>query len=173
MGDPPRASPAPDVTQAARDSWRAFTLGVRAELLVPMDAPVPDRTPLGGFGLLLAIDGGFVLADVGVERATGGDRSLTSGSLAAYAPLATGNTLPYLGGGVRWVSQHLGGQGASGLQLRPALGMLWGRRDIVRLRLEAGYFVDLFAERTLDRLIPGSAAPHYAHGATLAMGMTF
>ena len=79
-------------------------------------------------------------------------------------PLVEAERLPYLGVGAWFVGQNLGGQGATGLQLRPTLGILWGRHDVARLRTEASYFVDLFEEREL-----GSPDPRQRARGTSAM----
>ena len=147
---------------------------MRAGLTVPVDSPARSAAPLGGLGALVAVDTGSVLVSLGAERQSANDDRRSWGAgLELAMPLSEGERMPYLGIGAWLVDQHLGGQGASGLQLRPTLGILWGRHDVARLRIEAGYFVDLFEERELDRLLPDSGQAHVSHGLTLAMGVTF
>jgi hypothetical protein len=155
---------------------RTFTFGARAALMVPIDSPARTVTPLGGFALLMAADAGSVLVRLELEHcsSSGNDDHRTWGvGLGIEMPLADAERLPYLGLGAWYVGQNLGGQGASGMQLRPTLGVLWGRHDVARLRTEVSYFVDLFEERELDRLIPGSGQSHLTHGVLVSLGVTF
>ena len=153
---------------------RMFTFGARTSLMVPFDSPSRTVSPLGGFGVLMAADAGTVFVTLGLEHASGSDDHRVWGvGLEIEMPLANAERLPYLGAGAWFVSQNLGGQGATGLQLRPTLGVLWGRHDIARLRTEVSYFVDLFEERGLDRLFPGSDQSHLNHGFLASLGVTF
>ena len=153
---------------------RVFTFGARAGVMVPVDSPARSSAPLGGFGVLMAADAGTVLVALGVEHQSGEkDQRVWGVGLDLELPLADGERLPYLGAGAWYVAQHLGGQGASGLQVRPTLGILWGRHDVARLRTEATYFVDLFEEHEPDRLILGSGQGHVSHGVLLSLGVTF
>jgi len=153
---------------------RTFTFGARLSVMVPVDSPARSSAPLGGFGALMFADVGTVLVGLGFERQSGGNDHRSSGlGLELDMPLVEAERLPYLGIGAWYVGQNLGGQGASGLQLRPTLGILWGRHDVARLRTEATYFVDLFEEHELDRLIPGSGKGHISHGAMISLGATF
>jgi hypothetical protein len=153
---------------------RIFTFGARAALVVPIDSPARTVSPLGGFALMMAADAGTVLVTLDLEHCSGNDGHRTWGvGLGVAMPLADAERLPYLGAGAWFVSQNLGGQGATGLQLRPTLGVLWGRHDVARLRTEVSYFVDLFEERELDRLIPGSGQSHLTHGILASLGVTF
>ena len=153
---------------------RVFTFGARAGLTTPVDSPARSMSPLGRFGVLMAADLGYLLTDVGLDYQAGaGSRRLWGIGLDLLVPMGSGERLPYIGGGAWLVDQQLGGRGAGGLQLRPTLGMLWGRHDVARLRVEAAYFVDLFEERELDRLFPGSGQAHVAHGLMISTGATF
>jgi hypothetical protein len=153
---------------------RVFTFGVRAGVTTPVDSPARDISPLGRFGVLMSADLGYLLADVGLDYQAGAEsRRLWGVGLDLMVPMGSGERLPYIGGGAWLVDQRLGGRGASGLQLRPTLGMLWGRHDVARLRLDAAYFVDVFEERELDRLFPGSGQAHVAHGLMISTGATF
>lgn len=153
---------------------RTFTFGARLSVMVPVDSPARSSAPLGGFGALMFADVGTVLVGLGFEHQSGSDNHRTSGlGLELDMPLLDAERLPYLGVGAWYVGQNLGGQGASGLQLRPTLGILWGRHDVARLRTEATYFVDLFEEHEPDRLIPGSGKGHVSHGAMISLGVTF
>ncbi len=153
---------------------RAITFGARAGMMVPIDSPARSSSPLGGIGVFAVADAGSVLVALGVDHQSGSDDHRSWGvGLELEAPLADGERMPYLGAGAWFVDQHLGGQGASGLQLRPTLGLLWGRHDVARLRTEVGYFVDLFEEHEPDRLIPGAGQGHLSHGLMFSLGATF
>ena len=122
----------------------------------------------------MAADAGTVLVTLDLEHASGSDdHRIWAVGLEIEMPLANAERLPYLGAGAWFVGQNLGGQGAAGLQVRPTLGILWGRHDIARLRTEVSYIVDLFEERELDRLIPGSDQSHLSHGFLASLGVTF
>jgi hypothetical protein len=172
------SSAGPADTAATAGSRRAeprkLTFGVRAAVMVPLDSPSRQTTPLGGFAVLIAFDAGHVLASFGFERESGSDaQRLAAAGMDLLMPLGTGERLPYLGAGAWYVVQKLGGQGANGLQLRPTLGMLWGRHELARVRIETAYFVDLFQEREPDRLIPDSGQAHRTHGLMFSLGVTF
>jgi hypothetical protein len=163
-----------DAGNATARQPRIFTFGVRAGVMVPVDSPARSSSPLGGFGVLMTADTGSVLVSLGLDHQSGSDdRRLWGVGLEVEMPLAEGERLPYLGAGAWFVDQHLGGQGAAGMQLRPTLGILWGRHDVAHLRTEVSYFVDLFQERELDRLIVGSGQAHISHGAMVSLGATF
>ncbi len=161
-------------TSRARREPRTFTFGARASLMVPVDSPARSAAPLGGFGVVMAADAGTVFVTLGLESQSGNDSHRSWGvGLELDLPLADGERLPYLGAGAWFVIQHLGGEGADGLQLRPTLGILWGRHDVARLRTEVSYFVDMFEEREPDRLIAGSGQAHVSHGALMSLGASF
>lgn len=153
---------------------RRFTFGVRVGLTTPVDAPTRALSPLGRFGVIIAADFEYLLTDVSLDYQAGTEgRRLQGIGLDLLMPLSTGERLAYLGGGAWLVDQTLGGRGARGVQLRPTVGILWGRHDVARLRVDAAYFVDLFEERELDRLFPGSGQAHLAHGLMISTGATF
>jgi hypothetical protein len=175
INDPPDSGALNDAFHPrAHREPRTFTFGARAGVMVPVDSPARSASPLGGFGVLMAADAGTVLVVLGLDHQAGNDDRRSWGvGLELEMPLADAERLPYLGAGAWFVDQHLGGQGASGLQLRPTLGVLWGRHDAARLRTEATYFVDLFEEREPDRLISGAGQGHVSHGAMISLGATF
>jgi hypothetical protein len=149
---------------------RFLYLGARTGVAIPVISPASSTAVLGGLGVVLGIDSGRLMADLGVDYATGNNQHMTSVSLGLFAPLGETRSVPYLGASAHWVGENLGGQGASGLQLRPTLGLLWGRHEIVKVRAEIAYFVDLFQEHELDRLIVGSGSGHLAQGFVVSVG---
>jgi hypothetical protein len=74
---------------------------------------------------------------------------------------------------LRWSFTQLGGAGADGLVIQPGVGALipTGSSGRFAFRVELGYFVNLFRERTPDRLVP--QPPHLVrgHGLTLLLGV--
>jgi hypothetical protein len=173
-GSPDSAAPSDGFLSRPRREPRTFTFGARAALMVPIDSPARTVSPLGGFAVTMAADAGTVMVTLDLEHCSGSDDHRTWGvGLGVEMPLADAERLPYLGVSAWFIGQNLGGQGATGLQLRPALGVLWGRHDVARLRTEVSYFVDLFEERELDRLIPGSGQSHLTHGVLVSLGVTF
>jgi hypothetical protein len=152
---------------------RILTFGARAQMMVPVASAGTDAEVLAGIGLLAALDAGYVMASAGADLAVGNDNHMRDLSLGVFAPLASDGLVPFVGLVGLLVDQQLGGRGASGAQLRPTLGLLWGRHDVAKMRVELGYFVDLFEEKGMDRLSPGSADGHVAHGVALSAGATF
>ena len=72
---------------------------------------------------------------------------VTSLGIGAYYPLTRTDLSPYLGGGLDYTWSRYGGEGASGLTGRAAAGLILGRTSRVVVRGEAGWFVNLYAER--------------------------
>lgn len=70
-----------------------------------------------------------------------------------------------------WVWQHLGGRGTNGAALQPMLGYLVPLGRDLSFRFEGGYVLNLFQEKQMDRLIPGSDARHWSHGPQLLVGV--
>jgi len=71
--------------------------------------------------------------------------------LGTYYPFSRENIAPYLGGGIQWVfSEYGGGDGASGIQLYAAGGVIVGRLSTVQLRGEIAYFLNTYSEQTYD-----------------------
>lgn len=175
LGRPAAAgAPGGAAETASRTEPRTTTLGLRVGLFVPVASPADELSLLGTFGAVINVDSGGLLVDLTGEYGAGADGRLLGAGLGFFVPAtdATPNSL-YAGGAVFWVDQRLGGRGAQGVQLRPTVGMLWGRRATARTRLELSYFVDLFSEQQRDRLIPGSDRSHVAHGLIFSTGATF
>jgi hypothetical protein len=158
---------------AAPPRERILTFGARAEMMVPVASAASDVSLLAGLGLVAALDAGSVMSTLGLDLAVGNDNHMRGVSAGVFAPLANDGLVPFVGLSGLWVDQQLGGRGASGVQLRPTLGILWGRHDVAKMRVELGYFVDLFEEKGMDRLSPSSADGHVAHGVALTAGATF
>jgi hypothetical protein len=157
----------------ARREPRDWGLGLRLGTVVPVASAGGRTIVMPGGGGFVMIDRRSYVGELFFEAARQGEGSALGGGLGAHVPLADGGTAPYLGGRVKWTRIRLGGRGASGISVEPILGMWWDRFSALRLRLEVGYFVDLFEERELDRLIVGSGEGHRSHGVQLSMGVAF
>jgi hypothetical protein len=152
---------------------RLFSFGATTEVFVPLAAPVKQPRTLGGVGVFISLDGDAWLAEASLRyAAAGSDQHIYGAGLDLLLPFSGAEHVPYVGAGLAAISQNLGGRGARGLQGRPSLGLLWGRHGL-RLRVEASYFVDVFTEQELDRLVPGSDRQHRAHGLLFSAGAAF
>jgi len=154
-------------------SDRTITIGARTGVLVPVVAAEISPTILGGFSVMAGADAGYLLADVSAEYYGGQNHYLAGVSLGLFRPLASGRYTPYFGASVLWATQRIAGQGASGVQVRPTIGVMFGRHDVVRVRAELGGFVSIFEEREPDRLIVGAGQARVVRGALLSMGASF
>jgi hypothetical protein len=178
--DPPRDEP------PSTRPRLPFAFGAKSLLLVPLSSPLGRPSVLGGVGLFLSFDHSSMLIDFGVDFAGGHGRIQNASGLPLFnknqylhtvgvdlrRPWWSAGHSPYVGLGIAGVVQRLGGRGARGLQARSSLGFLWGRHTWLSGRLEAGYFVDLFSEQQMDRLLPRSDRRHLAHGLLFSAGVS-
>jgi hypothetical protein len=145
-----------------------LSYGVRLGGLLAYAAPRSGASAVGmsAYGLF---DQQALLADVSVD-ALGGEKSLLlAGGLGVYGALQpAANTSPYLGGGARLAWARFGGDGAFGLQLFGAVGLLASRRWSPHVRLELAWFFDTMGERSG----PGGAK-FYANGPMATIGLGF
>jgi hypothetical protein len=150
---------------------RTLFLGARANGLVPLNAPGKTDRLLPGAGVYLLKDGTRRFFDLGFDFVSQTNKiyALKFG-LGGYATFWAEDDTPYLGLSACWKWSKLGGQGANGLVLTPALGVTWRRRAMISVRLEAGLFVDLFSEKSIERLTPQSAESHLGYGPQLSVG---
>ena len=167
------ASASAATTEPPSRSRRTITVGARTGVLIPVVAAETSPAILGGFGLIAGADAGYMLADVSAEYYGAQNHYLAGVSLGIFRPLATGRYTPYIGASTLWAIQRIAGQGASGIQIRPTIGVMWGRHDVVRVRAELGYFVSVFEEREPDRLIVGAGQARVVQGVLLSTGATF
>jgi hypothetical protein len=160
QGSPPAAPPEP----------RRTFLGARAGIKIPRETPGATDTALFGMGIFVVEEFSRVFVEIGVshnsaDRGDNDDRgNVTSFGLGAYLPFVIEPTAPYLGASLRWQHSRFGGQGADGFVISPALGWSWRRKDSLGFRVEGGAFYNLYEERKVDRLIPGSAEPVRSYG---------
>ena len=149
---------------------RLTFFGARAGIRMPREAAGPTDTALFGMGLFIVKEFSSLFVDVGftVNSADEGDNddrgNVTAFGLGAYMPFLNAPTAPYLGASLRWQHSRFGGQGADGFVVTPTLGWSWRRKDSLGFRIEGGVFYNLYEERTLDRLIPGSGAGKRNYG---------
>jgi hypothetical protein len=146
---------------------RTLFVGFRAGGWAPRDTAGPTNVVLPGAGLFLVQNFSKVFVDLGFDHVESAPAHATRFGLGAYLPFTLEASSPYLGAALRWQWSELGGQGAGGFVVTPALGMTWRRKDSLGFRVEGGLFYDLYKERAVDRLIPGSAQPHRSYGAEL------
>ena len=108
--------------------------------------------------------------DAHVDTVTASTSSMTTLGLGAFH--RQGERV-LLGLNAKWAWQTLGGRGASGLVLQPTIGYLIAGSGSPIVRVDVGYAVNLFRERELDRLIPGSGQIHLTHGPIATFGVAF
>jgi hypothetical protein len=151
---------------------RTFFVGFRAGARAPRETAGPTDLLLPGAGLYLVNNFARLFVDISFDHAAtdvGRASRFGLGCYLPFSPEATGWS-PYLGASLRWQWNRFGGQGAAGFVVTPALGVTWRRQRSLGLRVEGGVFYDLYGERGVDRLIPGSSDPHRSYGFELWVG---
>jgi hypothetical protein len=163
QGRPYRPSVEPEPRYLAPLSY-----GVRLGGLIAYSSPAGGPSGVGG-GAYALFDQQSLLADVSAD-VFGGDRLFTiAGGLGVYwAVLAGANTTPYLGGGARLGWVKFGGDGAFGLQLHGAVGLLATRHWSPHVRLELAWFADTMGERE-----KGGGPRHFSTGPMATIGLGF
>jgi hypothetical protein len=150
---------------------RTVFLGVRANGAVPLNTAGRTNTFLGGAGAYLLKDSTRGFYDLGIDFLSQDDNHwAVKFGLGGFATFWAEDDTPYLGLSACWKWARLGGQGASGFVLAPAIGVVWRRHTMASFRLEASFYVDTFTEKGLDRLRPGSSDPHLGYGPLLSVG---
>jgi hypothetical protein len=169
----------PSLVLAQGRSWRAapegqgrfeapLSLGVRLGGLVAYGSPAGAPSGIGG-GAYGLFDLQSVLADVSADVYGGDKAAQISGGLGVYLPMAAAaNTTPYLGGGAKLAWVKFGGEGAFGLQLYGALGLLASRQWSPHIRVELAWFFDTMRER--ER---GGGPGHLSNGPMATIGLGF
>jgi len=144
------------------------SFGARLGGLAAYGTPAGSATAVGG-GAYALFDQRSLLADVSAN-AFGGDKALqlTAGLGVYWAALPEANTTPYLGGGARLGYVRHGGDGAFGLQLQAAVGLLASRHWSPHVRLELAWFFDTMGEKP-----KGGGDRHYANGPIATIGLGF
>jgi hypothetical protein len=151
---------------------RTMFFGARANGAVPLNTAGRTNTFLAGAGVYLLKDGARSFLDLGIDFLSQDDSHwAVKFGLGVYGTFWAEDDTPYLGISAAWKWTKLGGQGDSGFVLAPALGVAWRRRNLGSLRLEAGFYVDLFTEMGLDRLRPGATEPRRGYGPQLSVGV--
>lgn len=149
---------------------RQTFFGARAGVRIPRNRPGPTDTALTGIGVFVVRELPRLFVQLGLthnsaDRGDNDDRgNVTAFGLGLYLPFTAEATAPYLGASLGWQHSRFGGQGADGFVVGPALGWSWRRKQSLGLRIEAGAFYNLYDERGVDRLIPGSAQPYRSWG---------
>jgi hypothetical protein len=145
-----------------------LALGVRLGGLAAYGAVASGRTAVGG-GIYGLFDAQELLADVAFDAFSGRDAASATGGLGVYwAALPRENTSPYLGGGLRLGWTRFGGNGAVGLQLCGAIGLLASRHWSPHVRLELAWFWNTMGERP-----PGGGPERFARGPVATLGLGF
>jgi hypothetical protein len=168
------------VTQKESDAHlkvaATHVFGLRLGAIFPLNRPRGSgEAALPGFGVFWLYDTRSFLAEIAIDYYRSHDDYSFSLGLGGYYPFGRGNLSPYLGGGMRYSWVAFGSEGASGLSLFGAGGVLFGRLSTVQIRAEVGYFVDTFRA---DYLFPPNqpATPperRFSHGPALSAGIGF
>jgi hypothetical protein len=169
------------VTQKEADPYLKQTatrvFGLRLAAAVPFGRSSGDTTTATGLGLFWLYDARDFMAEIwgdfftsSAERA-----SMFDIGIGGYYPFSKNNVTPYVGAAAAWSTSNFGGQGASGMRLHPAFGMLMGRLWSVQVRAEVGYFFNLYGEKTESFSsvtgTPVATQTHYGHGPMLTLGL--
>ncbi len=131
-------------------------------------ASTPDAHMASGGGLFWLHDARSWLADLSLDLFGTKDDRLVAVGLGLYYPFSRRNLAPYAGGGVSYAWVDTGGEGGQGLQLRAALGFLFGRLSTVQVRVEGGWSVGAFREDPG----PGGTA-RVPHGPYATLGLAY
>lgn len=167
------------VTESEADPYRkqmaTRVFGLKVGMLAPLARPGRDAAVAPTLGIFWLYDARTYLAEVFVDFASSSNSvAAFNVGLGGYYPFERGNTTPYLGGGVAWSAIDFGGNGANGLRLHGAAGMLLGRLSSVQVRAEAGYFVNAFSEKASFVQTSGSLdSSVVSHGPMLNLGLGF
>ena len=169
------------VTQKDADPLRKQVatkmFGVRLGAIVATNRPGDlDSTTLPGVGVFWLYDARSFLGEVALDLYTADSSNNFSVSIAGYYPFSGSNLTPYLGTSASYAFVDFGGEGANGIRVAPAFGMLFGRLSTVQFRGELGYFFNTFGERATIRSATGTAVlseKHYAHGPQFLVGLGF
>jgi hypothetical protein len=143
-------------------------VGVRLGGLGALGAPA-EGTPSGvGGGVYGLFDLQNLLAEAAFDAYTGNNARLVAAGLGAYYAAVPENVTPYFGGGAKVAWTRFGGEGALGLQLFGAVGVLASRKWSPHVRVELAWFFDTMGER--ER---GGGPVHYANGPIATIGLGF
>ncbi len=152
------------------------SFGVRVGALVPLNRPADLGTEaVPGLGIYWLYDARRFLAEValdfhGVEGATS-----FGIAIGGYYPFSKEDLTPYTGMSMAYSFTNLGGNGASGLRIEPAVGMIFGRTSTVQFRGEIGYFFNTFGERyeAFGSAVASTSTKRFAHGPEFSVGIGF
>jgi len=163
---PPPAHAQPPQADARREA--PLSLGARLGGLAAFQTPA-GGTPTGvGGGIYGLYDLRSLLSDLSFDLYAGKDAFLFTGGLGAYWAFSPENISPYAGGGAKLAYAKFGGDGAVGMQLFGAVGILASRNWKPNIRLELAWFVDTFGERP-----KGGGSRRYATGPIATIGLGF
>ena len=94
--------------------------------------------------------------------------------MGAYYPLSATAVSPYVGGALRWSAATFGGAGASGLSPEAVFGLIVGRTSSSQLRVQMGYFFDIFSEQPSTNntagVAPANSSGAYVNGIIFSLG---
>jgi hypothetical protein len=145
-----------------------LSLGARIGYLAATSAAgngTPSAVGGGAYGLF---DLRNVLADVTLDAYGGSGTALVAAGMGVYWAVRPDNVTPYVGGGARLGYTRFGGNGATGLLLHGAVGLLASRQWSPQVRVELAWFASVMGERP-----KGGGPAHYASGPLATIGLGF
>lgn len=161
----PRSAPG----EASARYLAPVSLGFRLGGLLALSTPASGTPSAVGGGVYGLYDLQSLLADVSADVYGGSDALLVSGGLGAYwAVLGDANVTPYVGGSARLAWTRFGGDGAFGLQIQAAVGVIASRHWSPHVRLELSWIFDTMAEQPR-----GGGAQHFVNGPMATVGLGF
>jgi hypothetical protein len=155
------------------------TVGLRVGGILPFNRAAGDPRPGAGLGLYWLYDARDYMGELFLDAIPGqhtqeDKTSAVAVGIGLYRPFSRKDWAPYAGGGLALAATQFGGEGASGLRLHGAFGVLVGRLSTVQIRGELGYFVNAYQE-IAHRHTSSNTTEHKAisHGPMLSVGIGF
>lgn len=166
LGNLTEAEAAPPVVHSVRIRGGASVLGLAA-----FNRPDGSRSAAaGGVNAFLYFDAEFLLWDASIDLLGHDGNLLFDLGVGVYYPLAATTVSPYIGGALRWSAATFGGAGASGISPEAVFGVIVGRTSSSQLRVQMGYFFDIFSEQPSTTY---TAAPAASGSGTYVNGIIF
>ena len=169
LGNLTEAEAAPPVVHSVRMRGGASVLG-----LVAFNRPDGSRSAAaGGVSGFLHFDAEFLLWDAFIDLLGHDGNLVFDAGVGVYYPLAATTVSPYVGGALRFSAATFGGAGASGISPEAVFGLIIGRTSSSQLRVQMGYFFDIFSEKPSvnSAAAPGSSGT-YVNGIIFSLGFS-
>jgi hypothetical protein len=166
LGNLTEAEAAPPVVHSVRMRGGASVLGLAA-----FNRPAGSRSAAAaGVNAFLYFDAEFLLWDASIDLLGHDGNLLFDVGVGVYYPLSAATVSPYVGGALRWSAATFGGAGATGISPEAVLGLVVGRTSSSQLRVQMGYFFDIFAEQPSTANTTPASSGTYVNGIIFSLG---